>query len=39
MNGGSCKELGNEKYQCLCANKYIGDHCELGLWFVLSLTT
>ena len=34
MNGGTCKELGDEKYQCLCTEKYQGDHCEIGLYFI-----
>ena len=33
MNGGTCKDLGDEKYECQCTDAYIGDHCELGLHF------
>ena len=33
MNGGTCKNLGDEKYECQCTDAYIGDHCELGLYF------
>ena len=33
MNGGTCKDLGDEKYECQCTDAYIGDHCELGLYF------
>ncbi|XP_068718689.1 uncharacterized protein [Montipora capricornis] len=29
MNGGTCTELGDEKYQCHCSKDYTGDHCEL----------
>lgn len=32
-NGGTCKDLGDEKYECQCTDTYIGDHCELGLYF------
>ena len=32
MNGGSCKELEDEKYVCHCSQDYTGDHCELGLY-------
>ena len=33
LNGGTCRELGKDEYNCQCTEDYKGDHCEIGLCF------
>ena len=35
MNGGTCRDLGDEKYECRCSKDFEGDHCEIGLCYNL----
>lgn len=30
-NGGTCKDLGDEKYECQCTKDYRGYHCEISM--------
>ena len=35
-DGGTCEDLGDEKYDCKCTKDYQGDHYEIGVFVGLS---